>query len=135
MEHLFDVKKDDFDVIDLNIAFEEELYDKNVLTNHLELFLQEIYIALMTAPNEIWGVNDSLNLNKYTFNKYITPQFINDEITEFIIKHCSQSSNFIWRVNSSIEVDSNEREFIFIEMIINTENGDVLKSFVLKPTI
>lgn len=130
MNHLFNEQEKQFDYVDLNLAFDDE--SKNVITNKLELFLQEIYLALMIAPMEIWGVKDSIDLNQYLFSKYITQSFIATEITAYIAKHCAHSSEFTYNIESEIAPDNHGNDMVLIAMtIFNADGSKILKRFVL----
>lgn len=130
MNHLFDEQEKQFDYVDLNLAFDDESI--NVITNKLELFLQEIYLALMIAPMEIWGIKDSIDLNQYLFSKYITESFIGKELQSYISKHCAHSSEFTYDVIAEIAPDNHGNDMVLISMTIyNADGSKILKRFVL----
>ena len=130
MNHLFNEQEKQFDYVDLNLAFEDE--SKNVITSKLELFLQEIYLALMIAPMEIWGIKDSIDLNQYLFSKYITESFIGAEIASYIGKHCAHSSEFTYDINAEIAPDNHGNDMVLISATIyNVDGSKILKQFVL----
>jgi hypothetical protein len=60
----------------------------SILTEELELFFQEIEIALQTGPNEIWGIGEAINLNRYLFNRYVTITQIKNEISTYVSNNC-----------------------------------------------
>ena len=130
MNHLFNEVQKQFDYVDLNISYKDD--NKSMLTSKIELFLQEIHLAVMIAPMEIWGVRDSIDLNKYLFSKYITDTFIATEITRFLQKHCIHANDFQWTIATEIASDNDGDEMVLIDAEIFDVDGEkILKSFVL----
>lgn len=132
MDNLFIEEQIDDGLVDINISFKpSNSIEKPLLTNNLELFLQEIYLAVRIAPGEIWGVFEAIDLNQYVFNRYITTNFINSEITKFISNNCSQSDNFNYQIDSEIKLDDYNNELIMINCTVLYEDGAILKTFIL----
>ena len=117
--------------IDLNLH-EGEISD-NIIDSPLHLFIQEVELAIQTGPNEIWGIKDSINLNRYLFNKYVTITQIRNEILTFIGKHCQHASMFQYNLSvQTIKTETN-KDLIYIEFKVDMgENSDdFIQKFLL----
>ena len=101
------------------------LYGNEILADPLQLFCQEIEIAVKTAPQEIWGCKDSIDLNQYVFNQYITINQIKNQIQNFIGTHCQHANYFQYEVDVD-QYSTNGKEFIYICVRINSETGATL---------
>lgn len=100
----------------------------NILTNELELFLQEIEMAIQIMPNEVWGINDYLDLKRYILNKYVTITQIRNEITSYINKNCFHAGNFNYKI--SVETIKNpnggsDLVYILFTITANDQNGNL----------
>jgi hypothetical protein len=103
--------------------------DDNIIVNDLQLFFQEVQMAVTVGVNELWGVRDSVDLAKYLFNQYMTINAIQNELNQFISAYCSQAAVFPWSLDVQIlKVDT--KELIYIEMSITPNGAD--KSFLQK---
>lgn len=128
MDSLFNQPKNDFEFIDFNLSFDSE---NVMITNPLELFLQEVRLAIVIGPEELWGFKDSIPLTKYLFNKYITVNKINSELTEFIGLYCEHAKYFEYSITTTLHsIDNNE--FILIQLeILNVDSEPIIKKFIL----
>lgn len=79
-------------VIDLNLHYTN--HNDSVLTSRIELYIQEIELAIKMLPNDLWGVKYSLDTNRYIFNQYITLNQIKNEISNFIAENCYHTIYF-----------------------------------------
>lgn len=116
--------------IDINLSSVDK-YD-SVISDGLNIFFQEVAIAIHTAPGEIWGMKDSIDLKQYLWNKYVTLSQIRNEITSYISKNCQHAYIFQYDVDAQfINVDG--KDLIYIEMKV-TNNGnstDFVQKFLL----
>jgi hypothetical protein len=95
----------------------------NVITDPLELFLQELFLAIQSGSDAIWGIPESINLNRYLFNKHLTITQIQNEIKTYVLHHCSMCTVFNWDVKASFKnIDGND--IILIEFKINVPIKD-----------
>ena len=105
---------------------------ENILTNPLELFFQEIELAIKIAPNEIWGISESINISRYVFNKYVTITQIKNEITTYINRNCQHSSEFNFDVSVEM-IKDNYKDLIYIVVKILAENeSNKIEEFLQK---
>jgi hypothetical protein len=89
----------------------------NVITNNLELFFQEIQIAISVGPDGAWGSRDSIEISKYLFNQYVTVNSIQNEVQAFITHYCSQASVFQWTMQTQI-LNIQGKDLIYIEVTV-----------------
>lgn len=101
-----------------------DLHSNNIISDPLELFFQEIELGIKTAPNEIWGIKDSINLNRYLFNKYVTITQIKNEIKSFIGKNCQHSVNFQYNISVEIIKNSDSKDLIYIVVKVQAPDLD-----------
>jgi len=94
----------------------------NILIQKLELFVQEIELAVQIGPNEIWGINESINLNRFLFNQYVTVTQIRNEISNFIAKNCYHASDFTYNISVETLKNSGTNDLIYIVCSVNAED-------------
>ena len=95
----------------------------NILKQPLELFFQEIELGMQIGPNEIWGVSEAVNLNKYLFNRFVTITQIRNEITSYVSKNCPHASLFQYSI--SVEtIKNNSKDLIYIVFNVNATDQD-----------
>lgn len=130
VEQLMDGKVDYWD---LNLNFSDN--SDNLITDGLALFFQEIEIAMLTGPNEIWSIRDSIKLSRYLFNRYVTITQIKNEITTYIVKHCQQSENYQYNISvETINIDGKDLIYVVMTVTVDNEHGqaqDVVQKFLL----
>lgn len=95
----------------------------SMLTNPLNLFLQEIELSLKILPNEVWGINEALNISRYVYNKYVTVNQIKNEILTYVNKNCEHASFFNYEVNVLI-INESGKDLIYIEFKIFVETNE-----------
>lgn len=119
-------------MLDFNLNYQENS-DKNILTNSLELFLQEIQIALHTAPGDIWGTKYSLNTKRYLFNQFITKYQIQSELIAFIAQFCHHAQFFTYVIEVFVErIDSEELIYVKVDIYPDaSDNIPVTQHFLL----
>ena len=121
-------------MIDINLYFDPDNPENNVITNPLHLFIQEIELGLKTAPNELWGFKYNLDITKYVFNQYITLKQIEEEISSFIAKFCEHSYMFSYSVMAEL-VEINDTLILYIKASItniNSPEGEqITQKFIL----
>lgn len=122
------MKKDELDINYIDISLHGNSIVDNILTNPLELFIQEIEMSINIMPNEVWGMNAWLDLRRYIFNKYVTVTQIRNEITTFINKNCFHASYFNWKVSvDPIKNPNGGSDLIYINFTVSAPNqsGDI----------
>ena len=92
MQYNNEINVQEGDFLDINLNGTER--EDTVLTNPLELFMQEIELAVKLAPNEIWGVSEAVNIARYVYSKFVSTTQVRNEITSFITRHCQHASSF-----------------------------------------
>lgn len=116
--------------MDINLYYDDVNPDNNIIENPLHLFMQEIELAVKTAPNQIWGFRYSLDLQKYVFNQYISLSEIGDEISGFITKYCGSSGLFPFNITAELmELEGNK--FIYIKATIQQGEESLTQKFLL----
>jgi hypothetical protein len=113
--------------IDINLAGTG--ISDNVITNDLQLFFQEVQLALSVGPDGSWGSRDSIDITKYLFNQYVTVNQIQNEIDSFITAYCSQAGTFQHSIDVSI-LKVNSQDLIYIVMTVYPAGAN--RSFVQK---
>lgn len=120
--------------MDINLYFDENNPENNVITNPLHLFIQEIELALKTAPRELWGFRYNLDITKYVFNQYITLNKIEEEISSFISNFCEHSYMFPYNIEVEL-VDIEDTTILYIKATItNVSSSDkekITQKFIL----
>ena len=83
----------------IDISLHGSTNHDSILNEKLELFFQEIELAIQIGPNEIWGIGESINLNRYLFNQYVTITQIKNEISSYISKNCQHVIYFNYTIS------------------------------------
>lgn len=119
--------------IDLNLhAGEPEQILDNLITNPLQLFFQEIELAVKINLDEIWGINSSINLKKYLFNRYITINQIKEEITTFISRNCQHASEFVHSCDVEfLKIDNKDLVYILVKVYDTENNSEFINKFLV----
>jgi len=119
----------------LDLFLHGETIHENILTNPLELFFQEIELAIKIAPNEIWGIVDAINISRYVFNKYVTITQIKNEITTYINRNCQHSSDYNFDVSvETIKAGYKDLVYIVVKVLAQNEKNEIqefLQKFLL----
>lgn len=121
-------------MIDINLYFDNENIENNIITNPLHLFIQEIELALKTAPMELWGFRYSLDIVKYVYNQYITLNKIEEEISSFITNFCEHSKYFPFTIIAElVEVENVTILYIKSEItnVNSTDKEKITQKFIL----
>ena len=71
----------------------------NMLTNPLELFMQELEIAIKMGPTDVYNNPSTIDLMNYIFNRYITKQRVISDISNYIVENCEHAKYFNWDVD------------------------------------
>jgi hypothetical protein len=118
--------------IDLSLH-ESDNPNGNILFNPLELFFQEIELAIQIGPGEIWGIKENINISRYVFNRFVTLTQIRNEITNYLSQHCQHSKDFKYFVETSIiNFDGKDLIYIAVKVVDVYEQGDeFLQKFLL----
>lgn len=117
----------------MNEYIDIDLTGNDIITDGKALFIQEIALAVRTAPGELWGMYESIDLAKYLFNQYITIQQIRNELTNFIAKHCTHAQFYNWNVDAKLmKEETTNKEFIYIITTIEDVDGqEYVNKFIL----
>lgn len=121
-------------MIDINLYFDNENIENNIITNPLHLFIQEIELSLKTAPMELWGFRYSLDIVKYVFNQYITLNKIEEEISSFITNFCEHAKYFPFTIMAElVEVENVTILYIKSEItnVNSTDKEKITQKFIL----
>lgn len=94
--------------------------ENSILTEPLELFFQEIELAIKLMPNSVWGIKDSINLNRYLFNRYVTLTQVRNEITSYIAKNCQHASLFPYTITTDMIKSVDNKELIYIVVTVDS---------------
>lgn len=124
------------DFIDLYLHSDTpENKEMNILDTDLELFLQEIEISIKMFPGEVWGIYESININRYVFNQYITATQIVNEIQTYIGNNCVHANKFSWYVNAEfVSIENKKLLYITVSIDKSSEtdlNEKVFAKFLL----
>ena len=92
------------DYIDLNLhEFTVLSKDDNVLCSKIELFLQELEIAIKMGPTDVYGHYHTFNLQSYVFSQFVTEGQIIQALNEHIKNNCFHSIYFDWNIDVKFE--------------------------------
>lgn len=101
----------------------------NMLTNPLELFMQELELAIKMNPTDVYNNPSSIDLMTYIFNRYITKQRVISDITNYVVGNCEHAKYFNWDLDIDTIVINGHR-ILHIQFTIykNTKDtSDVFK--------
>lgn len=117
------------DFLDINIFGDTD--SNPLVTEPIEIFFQEIALGVKIAPGEIWGIYDSIDLQKYLFNQYVTINQIKNEIQNFIGNNCIHATLFQYETEAKI-LTIDDKELIYISVKVYTDDGtEFINKFVL----
>lgn len=117
-------------MIDINLS--DDGTTNALITNKLELFLQEVALSVKIGPTEIWGIAASIDLTKYLFNQYISRNNIQNEITTFIGNNCSMANEFQYDITVEIlNIDQKDLIYILFKVYDDNNDMDVIQKFLL----
>lgn len=116
--------------IDINLSSTDK-YD-SVISNDLNLFFQEVAIAIHTAPGEIWGMKQAIDLRQFLWNKFVTLNQIRNEVSSYIQRNCQHSNIFQYDIDAQfINVDGKDLIYIEMKVINNGNSTDFVQKFLL----
>lgn len=108
--------------IDLSLhQHSNENKNNNILESSLELFMQELEIAVKMMPADVWGIKNFLDINKYVFSQYVTLSQVINDITDYVIYNCQHASYHQWHVNAEF-VEVENKDFLHIMFSIQDIN-------------
>ena len=113
-----------FEYLDIVLNSTEDTNQENtVIDNSLQLFLQEVELAVKMEPGDVWGIYDAIDVSKYVFNQYITVYQVKSEMETYIAKNCEHSALFDWEVNPElIEIESMSIPALHINFKVHLSN-------------
>ena len=98
----------------------------------MQLFFQEVAIAVQSAPGEIWGQKTAIDLKQYLWNKYVTLNQIKNEISSYIQNNCQHSNVFQYDLDAKfLNVDGKELVYIEMGVSVNGNSTDFVQKFLL----
>lgn len=110
--------------VDFNLhQFSESTKNYNVLDTELNLFLQEIEMAVKMAPGDSWGFVEGIDLNGYVFNHKLTRFQVENEVRIFIENNCEGAKNYPWTVETEF-VNVNRRRMLSIRVTVTKKNNE-----------
>ncbi len=113
--------------IDINLHGDETGF--LMIEHPIDLFFQEVELAVKIIEREIWNIPEGLDIEKYVFNKYVSFNQIETEVKNFIEEYCEHASEYIWDCKVSIM----NNEYLIINFTIKDEHGDELtNNFLIK---
>lgn len=120
--------------MDINLYFDPNNPENNIISNPTHIFLQEIELAIKTAPGELWGFRYNLDITKYVFNQYITLNQVEEEISTFIMRFCSSASLFPFTVIAEL-LNIEGKNILYIKATItnieSSDNEQITQKFIL----
>lgn len=113
-----------FEYLDIVLNSTEDTNQENtVIDNSLQLFLQEVELAVKMEPGDVWGIYDAIDVSKYVFNQYITVYQVKSEMETYIVNNCEHSALFDWEVNPElIEIESMSIPALHINFKVHLSN-------------
>ena len=93
--------------------------DDNVLTSDIELFLQEVELAIKMEPTDVYGHYNTFCLQNYVFSQFVTEGDVIQAITEHIKNNCFHSYLFNWNVDAKFESTSQRNSILVIKFYIS----------------
>ncbi len=112
--------------MDINLYFDNDNADNNVISNEFHLFLQEIEIAIKTSAEEMWGYRYSIDLKKYVFNQYVTLEQVENDISSFIGNFCNYAHMFQYDIKAELVEVENQIIMFIKASITDPENNQKL---------
>jgi hypothetical protein len=116
---------EDTDIEYVDLYLHGTSIDENILTQSLELYFQEIELAIQIGKNEVWGVSSSIDLKRYLFNHYVTLTQIKNEISTYLSLYCEHYKYFPTSITAETIKNSNGSDLIYIVVTVSAtdENG------------
>lgn len=102
-----------------------------ILENSIELFMQELEIAVKMLPSDVWGIKDFLNINRYVFSQYVTLSQVINDITDYVTYNCQHASEHQWFVNAEFVTVEN-RDFLHIIFNIQDASDEISEDYKVK---
>ena len=91
----------------------------NVLYNPIEMFMQEIEIAIKMAPGEVWGIFSAIDITQYVFSQYITAAQVKQEVSSYIIENCVSASKYPWDIEVVMIENKDSNKLLHIIVTVN----------------
>ncbi len=108
------------DYIDLNLHEDTQLsYDFNVISSRIELFLQEVELAIKMAPTDVYGHYNKFSLQNYVFSQFVTEADVANATVEHIKNNCFHAQYFNWNVDAKFESDGQRNSILVIKLYVN----------------
>ena len=100
----------------------------NIIDNTVELFMQELELAVKMLPSDVWGIKDFLNINRYVFSQYITLTQVINDISNYVQNNCAHAAEHQWQVNAEfVEVENRDFLHILFTIYLNGEKQEEYK--------
>lgn len=123
------------DYLDLNLHESTILSkDDNILSLDIELFLQEVELAIKMEPTDVYGHYGTFSLYNYVFSQFVTEGEIIDAITEHIKDNCFHSYLFNWEVEVEFVTTAQRNSILLIKMYVNGDKPSdrFMKTFLIE---
>lgn len=115
--------------MDINLNYGEPNNTKPlILTDPVDLFFQEVELAIKVFRTEVWNRPDGIDIQQYVLNKFVSTYQMKIEISTFIERECANAGNFVWELNVYIS----EQNIIVINLQINLENDIATNQFFIR---
>lgn len=120
---------DDVKVIDIdNTPFLDlSLYDCdintkeiNVLHTPLDLFLQEIELAMQMGATDVYGIKNNFVLSDYVFSRFISEVEFVSRLNKHIIDNCAHAGIFSWKIECELN-NANHQGVLYVLFTIDAE--------------
>lgn len=120
--------------MDINLHYTIDGDVPVVLIRPVDLFFQEVELAIKIFEYSIWNRPKGLDIRKYVFNKYVSVYMMETEIKNFITQECDNASNFDWDLSVyilNVEETKASSEVIVIEMKIDFNGETITNKFLI----
>lgn len=111
--------------LDLNLHGTEK--DDNILSSEVELFFQEIELAIKMEPTAVYGHYGTFSLQNYVFTQFANETDIISTVTEHIKNNCYHSYLFNWNVDCLIQ----EQTIIIQFNVVDVKTSEKFKKTFL----
>lgn len=119
------------DYLDLNLHEDTILTkDDNILSSEIELFFQEIEIAIKMETTDVYGHYNTFCLQDYVFKQFVTESDIYRALSEHIKNNCYHAYLFDWNIEVYLQ-----NQILIIKFYVNgaKPSEKFMKTFLIEP--
>ena len=109
-------------MIDINIVSENK--NDAIIDNPLELFLQEVLMAVTNNQYDVFDLKSPIKLKRYVFSVFVNENEIKNDILRFIADNCHHASYFKHDVEVRIMKSKNDTDLIHVILHVYTTNAE-----------